>query len=134
MKDSLRIVVSTAMLVMLASNGALAAQRSQSTATPALRDDFTSKQWGTGTTPNNSGEYSDNALRAVVYTKDWFIWTTPNNQAYGDNHMEVTVRSNGTDSDTAFGFMCHQQSQKDSFYYLVMTPRGQYAIGKSQEG
>src|SRR5438105_13460000 len=48
--------------------------------------------------------------------------------------MEVTVCSNCTASDTAFGFMCHQQSQKDSFYYLVMTPHGQYAIGKSQEG
>jgi hypothetical protein len=100
-----------------------------------LKDDFTSKKWGTGTDADSSIEYSDNALRIIVFAKDYFIWSTPNSDAYGGVHLETTVRNHGSDDTTAFGFLCHQNpTRKGDFYYLVMTPYGQYAIAKAQEG
>lgn len=49
--------------------------------------------------------------------------------------MEVTAINNGTDSTTAFGLMCNQQPGADSsFYYLAVTPAGQYAIAKATQG
>ena len=48
--------------------------------------------------------------------------------------MEVTVNNNGTDSTTAFGIMCNQQTTTGSFYYVAMTPAGEYAIAKAAEG
>ena len=46
--------------------------------------------------------------------------------------MEVTALNNGSDSSTAFGFMCDQQSFiTDSRYYFAITPSGEYAIGKA---
>lgn len=99
-----------------------------------LRDDFSSVQWGTATDAGKSIEYSGNALRVIVYKTNFFVWSTPNDQSYRDVHMEASVLNNGTDSTSAFGFMCDQQPAKGSFYYLAMTPAGQYAIAKAQEG
>jgi hypothetical protein len=48
--------------------------------------------------------------------------------------MEVTVINNGTDSTTAFGIMCNQQATTGNFYYVAMTPAGEYAIAKAAEG
>jgi hypothetical protein len=97
-----------------------------------LQDDFSSTQWGTGTDTNSSVEYADEALQFIVYTKNYFVWSTPNNKDYQNVHMEVTVLNNGTDSTTGVGLMCHQQaSSSGSFYYLAMTPAGEYAIAKA---
>lgn len=97
-----------------------------------LQDDFSSAQWGTGTDSDSSVEYANEALRFIVYTKNYFVWSTPNNKDYQNVHMEVTVLNNGTDSTTGFGLMCHQQaSAKGSFYYLAMTPAGEYTIAKA---
>lgn len=103
-------------------------------AATGLKDDFTTDQWGTATDSDKSIEYADEALRIIVYTKNYFVWSTPDNQTYSDVHMEATVRNPGTDSTTALGFMCDQQSAKGSFYYLVMTPAGEYAIAYAEEG
>jgi hypothetical protein len=97
-------------------------------------DDFSSVQWGTGTDSNSSVEYANNALQMIVYTKNYFVWSTPNDQTYQDVHMEVTVLNNGTDSTTAFGLMCNQQTTDSNFYYVAMTPAGEYAIAKAVDG
>jgi hypothetical protein len=97
-------------------------------------DDFSSVQWGTGTDSDSSVEYANDALQVIVYTTNYFVWSTPNDQTYQDVHMETTVFTNGTDSTTAFGFMCSQQSTTSNFYYLAMTPAGEYAIAKAVEG
>jgi hypothetical protein len=112
---------------------------SGSTATPSpkviLSDDFSSPQWGTGTDADSSVEYANSALQIIVYTKNYFVWSTPNDENYQNVHMEVTAINNGTDSTTAFGLMCNQQADADSsFYYLTMTPAGEYAIAKATAG
>lgn len=108
------------------------------TSTPSprvvLSDDFSSAQWGTGTDTNSAVEYANGALQMIVYTKNYFVWSTPNDQDYQNTHTEVTVINNGTDSTTAFGIMCYQQATTSNFYYVAMTPAGEYAIAKAVEG
>ena len=100
-----------------------------------LSDDFSSAQWGTGTDTDSSVEYAGGALQMIVYTKNYFVWSTPNDQNYQNTHMEVTVSNNGTDATTGFGIMCNQQaSASGSFYYVAMTPAGEYAIAKATDG
>jgi hypothetical protein len=99
-----------------------------------LSDDFSNGQWGTGTDADSSIEYANNSLQMIVYTSNYYVWSTPNDQEYQNVHMEVTVLNNGTDSTTAFGFMCNMQSNDNNFYYLAMTPAGEYAIAKAVEG
>jgi len=108
------------------------------TSTPSprviLSDDFSSAKWGTATNTNSSVEYANGALQMIVYAKNYFVWTMPDDQDYQNTHMEVTVNNNGTDSTTAFGIMCNQQAATGNFYYLAMTPAGEYAIAKAAEG
>ena len=100
-----------------------------------LSDDFSSPQWGTGTDTDSSVEYANGTLQMIVYTKNYFVWSTPNDEDYQNVHMEVTAINSGTDSTTAFGIMCNQQAGADnSFYYLAMTPAGEYAIAKATTG
>lgn len=99
-----------------------------------LEDDFSSETWGTGTDSNSSVEYTDGALQMIVYTTNYFIWSTPNDEDYENVHIEVTVTDNGSDPTTAFGIICHQQAVDSSFYYLAMTPAGEYAIAKAALG
>ena len=109
------------------------------TATPSprviLSDDFSSTQWGRGTDADSSIEYANGTLQVIVYTTNYFVWSTPNDEDYQNIHMEVTAINNESDSTTAFGLMCNQQVGADnSFYYLAVTPAGQYAIAKSTAG
>ena len=108
------------------------------TSTPSpsviMSDDFASSGWGTGTDADSSVEYANGALQMIVYTTNYFVWSTPNDQDYQNTHMEVTVLNNGTDSTTAFGIMCNQQTTTSNFYYVAMTPAGEYAIAKAVEG
>lgn len=109
-----------------------------STSTPSPRvifsDDFSSSKWGTGTDADSAVEYANSALQMIVYTSNYFVWSTPDDQDYENTHMEVTVNNNGTDSTTAFGIMCNQQATTSNFYYVAMTPAGEYAIAKATEG
>lgn len=98
-----------------------------------LRDDFSSPQWGTGTDADSAVEYVNDALNFDVFTEDYFVWSTPDGETYANIRMEVTVINNGTDTTTAFGFMCNKSAGND-FHYLVMTPAGQYAIAVAKEG
>jgi len=95
-----------------------------------LEDDFSDEDWGTLTDSDNSIEYKDEALNMIIYAKNWFVWSTPNGEIYEDIHMEVTALNNDTDVTTAFGLMCHQQSDGDSSYYFAITPAGQYVIAR----
>lgn len=99
-----------------------------------LSDDFSSFRWGTGTDADKSVEYADSALQMIVYAQNSYVWSPPDNKDYQNIHMEVTVLNNGTDSTTAFGLICYQQAAEESFYYFAITPAGQYAIAKAQEG
>lgn len=97
-------------------------------------DDFSSPQWGTGTDADSSIEYVDNALQVIVYTPQWFVWSAPDAEMYQDVHVEVTVINNDTDATTAFGIICNKQPSTDDFYYVAITPAGEYAIAKATDG
>jgi hypothetical protein len=92
-----------------------------------MSDDFSDPQWGTGTDPDSSVEYANQALQFIIFTKNYFVWSTPDDQDYENVHMEVTVINNNTDPATAFGLICRQQVT-DTGYYFAITPAGQYAI------
>jgi hypothetical protein len=99
-----------------------------------LRDDFSHSQWGTGTSKDSSTEYANNALQIIVYTKNWFVWSTPNDKEYQNVHVEVTVINHATDPTTAVGILCNQQTTNSNFYYVAITPSGEYAIAKTSKG
>lgn len=97
-----------------------------------LEDDFEgNSNWGTGTDESSSIEYGDGGLKMQTFTDNYFIWSTPNTESYENIHIEVTVKNNDTHPTTAFGILCNQQTISDSFYYLVMTPAGEYAIAET---
>jgi len=97
-------------------------------------DDFSESRikWGTGTDADSGVEYVGEALNFQVFTQNYFVWTTPNDKEYSNIHMEVTVINNGTDSNTAFGFICNKQYPiSENNYYFAVTAGGQYAIAKA---
>jgi hypothetical protein len=100
---------------------------------PVLEDNFegSDSNWGTSTDSDSSVEYSNGGLHMQIFTKNYFVWSTPDDQDYENVHIEVTVLNNGTDSTTAFGILCHQQTVTDSFYYFAVTPGGEYVIAKA---
>jgi hypothetical protein len=101
-----------------------------------LQDDFSVSKdgWGTLTDAKSSIEYKGEALRVQVFNANYVAWTTPNDKDYQNIHMEVTALNNSKDPVTAFGFLCAQQTQDWSFYYLAITPSGKYAIIKATTG
>jgi serine/threonine protein kinase len=100
-----------------------------------LQDGFSGdSNWGTLTGADSSVEYENNTLNMQVFKENYVVWSTPNDEDYGNVHLEVTVMSNHTDPNTAFGLICAQQPQEWSFYYLAMTPAGQYAIIRATAG
>ncbi len=102
---------------------------------PLLSDDFSVSRdgWGTLTDQDSSVEYDNKTLRMKLFEKNYVIWSRPNDQDYQNVHVEVTAM-NHADSTTAFGIVCFQQSDDWSFYYLAMTPGGEYAIIEATEG
>ncbi|HXD09166.1 MAG TPA: hypothetical protein VN653_03805, partial [Anaerolineales bacterium] len=99
-----------------------------------LKDDFSSEDWGTLTDSDNAIEYDGEALRMKIFKKNWFVWSTPNGETYENVHLEVTVTNNDGQSATAFGLMCDQQAVNSSYYYLAMTPAGEYVIILAADG
>lgn len=101
-----------------------------------LEDDFSVSRdgWGTLTNSDSSIEYENDTLHMLIFKENFVAWSTPNDQHYDSTHMEVTAFSNNTDPDTAFGFICAQQTKDWSFYYLAMTPAREYAIIKATDG
>src|SRR5690349_12712890 len=100
-----------------------------------FEDNFSGdSEWGTLTDTDSSVEYRDNTLNMRVFRENFVIWSTPNDQIYRNVHVEATVINNNTDPTTAFGFICAQQSKNWSFYYLAVTPAGEYAIIQATDG
>ncbi len=101
-----------------------------------LRDDFSSGSgWGVGSDGDSSVRYADNALRFTLFTQDYFVFSSPNESTYQNIHAEVTVKNNGTHPTTAFGIICDQHgADLSSFYYVAMTPAGEYVIAKAVSG
>ena len=101
---------------------------------PLMQDDFNSGSgnWGLGTDADSSVEYSGGGLRMQVFRDNYIVSSTPSDEEFENVHVEVTVNASGTDSTTAFGIICDQQQPiTDSYYYMVMTPAGEYAIAKA---
>src|SRR5215510_6122991 len=98
-----------------------------------LQDDFdgSDKNWGTLSDADSSIQYSDGGLRMKVFKENYFVWSTPTDKDFSNVHIEATAKTSGTDSTTAFGILCYQQTVNDSFYYFAATPGGQYAIAKA---
>jgi serine/threonine protein kinase len=101
-----------------------------------LEDDFSVSRdrWGTLTDADSSLEYQDKALRMRVFKENYVAWSRPNDDSYENVHMEITARNHSTDPATAFGIICAQQEDDWSFYYLAMTPGGEYAIIRAATG
>ena len=62
------------------------------------------------------------------------MWSTPNDQDYQNVHLEVTVINNDTDSDDSVWLIAINRQSDNNFYYVAMTPAGEYAIAKAAEG
>ena len=101
-----------------------------------LQDDFSTNQdaWGTLTDTKSSVKYENDSLHMLLFEKNYVIWSRPNDEDYGSVHVEVTAINNNTDSTTALGIVCYQQSEDWSFYYLAVTPAGEYAIIRATDG
>jgi hypothetical protein len=99
-------------------------------------DDFSSENWNVVTDDRKSITYEGEALSIEVFRPEYFIWTRPNSTIYKDIHVEATIANKqGSDAQTAFGFLCHQQADdNDNFYYFAVTPTGEYAIARAAEG
>ncbi len=136
MNSKIPLAIACLALAALACQAVTGIGGSTSTPSPKviLSDDFSSSQWGTGTDSDSSIEYANNALQMIVFKKNYFVWSTPNDKDYQNVHLEVTVINNGTDATTAFGIICNQQATNSNFYYVAMTPAGEYAIAKASEG
>lgn len=104
--------------------------------TSLLTDDFSASRGGWGTLDDKSSvvQYDNETLHMKLFQKNYVIWSRPNDENYQDIHAEVTAINNHTDSSTAFGIVCFQQSEDWSFYYLAMTPAGEYAIIEATAG
>ncbi|MBV6394973.1 MAG: hypothetical protein HFACDABA_00544 [Anaerolineales bacterium] len=100
---------------------------------PLVQDDFRGRDsnWGVGTDADSSVEYVDDALKFELYTTNYFVWSTPGDTEYKNVHIEVTVANSSADKNAAFGIMCNQQFMDDEFYYVYITPNGDYGIVKS---
>lgn len=100
---------------------------------PLVQDDFRGRDsnWGTGTDSDSSVEYVDDALKFIVNATNYFVWSTPGDEEYSNVHIEVTVVNSSADPNAAFGIMCNQQFMDDEFYYVYITPSGDYGIVKS---
>lgn len=100
---------------------------------PLFDDDFRGRDtnWGVGTDSDSSVEYVNDALQFKVFTPKYFVWSQPTDEEFSNVHIEVTANNASTDSNVAFGIMCAQQFMDDSFYYVYITPSGDYGIVKS---
>lgn len=143
MKNNVRMILAVASLAMallacqaLAGGGEPAPVPTDPRAAGNVifRDDFSSPQWGTGTDADSAVEYVSGALNFIVFTDNYFVWSTPDDKTYENIRMEATVINHGTDDTTAFGFMCNKSAGSSDFYYLAITPAGQYAIARAADG
>ena len=100
-----------------------------------IDDDFSDDSlWGTLDESTASIQYDNERLRMKVFEQNWIVWSTPNGELYENVHAEITAYNNDGEDTTAFGIICYQQEDTDSYYYAVITPAGEYAIAIAQAG
>ena len=100
-----------------------------------LTDDFSDDTiWGLLDETTATIAYDGETLRMKVFEMNWLVWTTPNGEYYQNVRTEVTASHNDGEDTTAFGVICYQQEEVDSYYYAVMTPAGEYAIAIKKRG
>jgi len=100
-----------------------------------LEDDFSDDSiWGLLDESDTTISYDNEDLRFEIYLENWIVWSTPTGDYFEDVHIEVTATNNGGESTTAFGILCYQQDNTSSYYYAVITPGGEYAIAKAEDG
>ncbi|NJC98267.1 MAG: hypothetical protein C3F07_10465 [Anaerolineales bacterium] len=100
-----------------------------------LDDDFSDDSiWGLLDESTASIAYEGERLRMKVFEKNWLVWSTPDSDSYENVHAEVTAYNNDGEATTAFGIICYQQESTSSYYYAVVTPGGEYAIARAEEG
>jgi hypothetical protein len=143
----MRLVIAASVAVLLTCGAAAAAGDREKNPAPGgssppspppvpsaqtlLDDNFSDENWGTADDDNKTISYKGGELYFVVHQKNYFVWSTPDKETYDDIHMEATMSPHGADSTTAFGFMCNHEGTTNNFYYLAVTPAGQYAIARS---
>jgi hypothetical protein len=99
-----------------------------------LDDDFSDDSiWGILTDTTAIIGYENDALRMQIFEQNWIVWSTPNSETYENIHMEVTAYNNDGELTTAFGIICYQQEVDTSYYYVVITPAGEYAIAETSD-
>jgi hypothetical protein len=101
-----------------------------------MEDDFSVSRdnWGTLSGTDSSVEYENDSLRMKLFEKNYVVWSRPDDEDYENIHVEATAINNDTHSTTAFGIVCFQQTEDWSFYYLAITPAGEYAIIQATDG
>jgi len=105
----------------------------EATRTIIFQDDFTNSAsgWGNGSDIDRSVAYMQSMLEFKVFAAGDFVFSTPNDTDYTDVHMEVSIAPNDSNSDTAFGILCDQQTDSNSFYYAAITSLGKYTLAKA---
>ena len=105
----------------------------EATRTVIFQDDFTNSAsgWGIGSDIDRSVAYMQGTLEFKVFAAGDFVFSTPSDTDYTDVHMEVSIAPNDSNSDTAFGILCDQQIDDNSFYYGAITSLGKYTIAKA---
>ena len=105
----------------------------EATRTVIFQDDFTNSAsgWGNGSDIDRSVAYMQSMLEFKVFAAGDFVFSTPNDTDYTDVHMEVSIAPNDSNSDTAFGILCDQQTDNNSFYYAAITSLGKYTLAKA---
>ncbi len=101
-----------------------------------LKDDFSDNTsgWGIANDANKVVQYTQGTLEFQVIKPNDFVYSTPSDTAYSNVHIEVTVKPNASDANSAFGVLCDQQTTSEDFYYFAITPNGQYAIALAATG
>jgi hypothetical protein len=66
-----------------------------------------------------------------VFTTNYFVYSGPDFETYQNVHIEVTARNTSTDPLAGFGIMCNQQVTDVAYYYVYITPSGDYGIVKA---
>jgi hypothetical protein len=128
---NLKLLASMAVLALGALACGMPEISSLLSTTPS--DDFSSSSsgWGTGTDAQSSVQYSQGGLQMQVYSPYYVTWSTYGIESYENLHMEVNVTNSSTDPEAMFGFICNEQGQTNSFYYVGVSPDGYYAFIKS---
>ena len=115
------------------SNSSGSGNTSGTTGKVLFQDDFSDDQsgWGTASDANKLVKYTNNTLEVKVFKALDMVYSNQSDTDYQDVHIEVTADPNASDKNSYFGILCDQQVTGEAFYYVAVTPAGQYVIAKA---